>query len=937
MSILKNITAGLRALFRKKQLEQEMDEELRDYLDAAVKDKMRSGISRKEALRAARLEMGSVDAVKEEIRSAGWESTFETVWQDIRYGLRQLRRSPGFTIVVIVTLALGIGANTAIFSLIDTAMLRSLPVRDPERLVVLKWSARNSPNTKGYYSYMSCPSLSSDSAIPPSSASPDASGDQGCSFSYPMFHQFQSLKNVFSGVSALGGDTGINLRSNGAASTVRGELVSGEFFETVGVGAVVGRTLAPSDDATGAPAVAVLGYGYWQSAFGGDPKVVGKTIWLNNIPATIVGVAEKDFPGLDPTRSRQMWLPLSLKPQLGKELYGTIGGDQPSLQAGDDNWWIYIVARLNQGITVQQAEAAAARLFRNNVLAESKTLFKAQDAPRLVLMTAPEAIVALRDRFSRPLTILMLAVGIILLIACANVAGMLLARSAARQRELSVRLALGAGRARIARQLLTESLLLSVAGGALGILLSFWSVQSLVAFMSRGGLWPSYLKVHLDLHILALTAGVSVFTGILFGLVPALRGMRIDLAPALKESTSALASGAGRGRWWNLGRSLVVAQVALSVPVLAGAGLLVRTLQNLKSIDPGFDTRNVLLFEIDPALNGYTEAQTRNLYSELRERVQALPGVLSVSYSFDPLLGGGAWGTSFRIEGETQSPQDTTAALAVGPNFFETMHIPLLAGRTLTPEDFTVASASTLCPVVINAAFARHFFRNQNPLGRRISGFGGGGAICEIIGVVGNAKYQSLRSEIEPTAYVPQKGDETTFAVRTSSNPANIIPAVRRSISQLDNNLPLSNIKTESEQIEGSLFQERLIARLSSFFGGLSLLLACVGLYGLLSYEVMRRTREVGLRMALGAQSRDILKFIVGQGVGLSAVGLVIGILAALGVTRFLASLLYGVRPADPVTFAAVASLLTVVALLASYLPARRATRVDPMVALRYE
>jgi len=500
-----------------------------------------------------------------------------------------------------------------------------------------------------------------------------------------------------------------------------------------------------------------------------------------------------------------------------------------------------------------------------------------------------------------------------------------------------VRLALGAGRARIARQLLTESVLLSAAGGASGILLAYWSVGSLVAFMSRGGLWPSYLAVHLDLRILALTAAVSVVTGILFGVAPAFRAMRVDLTPALKESTSTLASGAWRGRCWNLGRSLVVAQVALSVLVLAGAGLLVRTLQNLKSMDPGFNTQNVLLFEIDPTLNGYTEAQTRSLYSELRERVEALLGVRSVSYSFDPLLGGGVWATSFRIEGKTQNPQDTTDALAVGPKFFETMHIPLLAGRTLTPQDFTLASASTWCPIVINEAFARHFLKDQNPLGRRISGFGSGGASCEIIGVVGNAKYQTLRSELGPTAYVPQKGGETTFEVRTSANPTTIIPAVRSMVSQLDNNLPLSNIKTESEQIERSLFQERLMARLSSFFGGLSLLLACVGLYGLLSYEVTRRTREVGVRMALGAQPRDILKFIVEHGVGLSAVGSVIGILAALGVTRYLASLLYGVPPADPVTFAAVTSLLTAVALLARYLPARRATKVDPMVALRYE
>jgi predicted permease len=937
MNWFRELGRRLVMLLRRGQFDADLEAEMRLHRELREQEQIERGLSPKEPHYVAQRHFGNDLILREESRDMwGW-NWLQTLLQDVRYGFRMLAKNPGFTAVAVLTLALGIGANTAIFSLIDTAILRSLPVRDPQRLVVFKWTARNSPNTKGYYSYLPCPSRSSGTLAQRSGGSPDVSGEHGCSFSYPMFHKFQALRDAFLEVCALGSRAGINLRANGPAGTVRGELVSGEFFETLGVGTALGRTLAPSDDTPGAPPVVVLGYGYWKSAFGGDPGVLGRIIWLNNIPVTIVGIAEKDFPGLDPTRSCEMWLPLSLKPQLGKELFGSIGGDHPSLQAGDDNWWVYLVARLKPGVTIGQAEAAADALFHNDVLGESKTLFKAEDSPRLVLMTAPQAIVGLRDQFSRPLTILMVAVGVVLLIACANVAGLMLARSAVRQRELAVRLALGAGRARIARQLLTECLLLSATGGASGIVLGYWSVRSLVAFMSRGGLWPPYLAVHLDLRILALTASVSVLAGILFGLAPAFRSMHLDLTPALKESTSELASGSWHGRWWNLGRSLVVAQVALSVLVLAGAGLLVRTLQNLKSIDPGFDTQNVLLFEADPTLIGYTEAQTRSLYSELRERIQALPGVLSVSYSFDPLLGGGVWATGFRIEGKAQDLQDTTDALAVGPKFFETMRIPLLAGRTLTPQDFSLASASTWCPIVINEAFARRFLKDQNPLGLRISGFNGGGAICEIIGVVGNAKYQTLRSELGPTAYVPQEGGETTFGVRTSANPAEIIPAVRSVVSQLDNNLPLSNIRTESEQIEGSLFQERLIARLSSFFGGLSLLLACVGLYGLLSYEVTRRTREVGLRMALGAQPRDILRFIVGQGVVLSAVGSVIGILAALGLTRYLASVLYGVRPADPVTFAAVTSLLTAVALLASYLPARRATRVDPVEALRCE
>jgi predicted permease len=357
----------------------------------------------------------------------------------------------------------------------------------------------------------------------------------------------------------------------------------------------------------------------------------------------------------------------------------------------------------------------------------------------------------------------------------------------------------------------------------------------------------------------------------------------------------------------------------------------------LKSIDPGFDTRNLLLFDIDPTLNGYTDAQTRSRYSALRERLEALPGVLSATYSFDPLLSGDLWTTSFRIEGEPQNTQHTTDALAVGPNFFETMHIPVLTGRTLSSEDFTSAPDSTLSPVVINEEFVRRFFKDQNPVGRRILHLESKGVIWEVIGVVGNAKYQTLRSEIRPSAYVPQKDGSTTFEVRTGANPSTIIPAVRNVVSQLDGNLPIFSIETQSELIDRSLFEKRLLARLSSFFGGLSLVLACVGLYGLLSCEVMRRTRENGIRMALGAQPGNILRHTVLQGMGFSAVGTVIGIMAALGMTRYLASLLYGVRPSDQLTFAIIAILFSLVALAACYIPARRAMRVDPMVALRYE
>jgi predicted permease len=423
----------------------------------------------------------------------------------------------------------------------------------------------------------------------------------------------------------------------------------------------------------------------------------------------------------------------------------------------------------------------------------------------------------------------------------------------------------------------------------------------------------------------------------LFGLAPAFRGIRLDLTPALKGSPAVLATVASTRQWLNLGSGLVVGQVALAVLALSGAGLLVRTLENLKSINPGFDTRNVLLFSIDPTLNGYTNAHIYDLYSQLQRRLEGLPGVLSASYSFDPLLSGDIWSSSFKIEGEAQNTQHMTDALQVGPKFFETLRIPVLAGRTLSPNDFNSARGPTWCPAVVNEAFARHFFKERPPLGLRISGLGDKYPSCEIIGIVGDAKYQTLRSEISPTVYVPQKEGSATFEVRTTANPETIIPAIRSIVSQLDNNLPLFDVKTQSEQIEGSLFQESLIARLSSFFGGLSLLLACIGLYGLLSYEVAQRTREIGVRMALGARPSDVLRFVVRQGVALSAVGAIVGILGALGLTRYLASLLYGVRPFDPLTFLSVAVLLGLVALAACYIPARRASHVDPLVALRYE
>jgi predicted permease len=999
---------------RSKRMLEELDADIREHIEREAQDNIERGMSPEDARYAALRKFGNVMRVKENTREVWTVVWLEELAQDIRYGLRMLRNSPGFAAVAILTLALGIGANTAIFSLVDAVMLKPLPVENPSQLVLLQWGARNAPNIHGYMTSGDCPM----------NLRPGAANPTGCSFSEPMFHEIAQT-NLFSATAAFANSGRLNLTGNGPATVINGQLISGDFFRAMGLKAAVGRLLDAADDAPSAAPVAVLNYGYWLSAFGGSREVVGHTIELNNVPFTIVGVAEQRFTGITPGSDYDVWLPLSDAQRITDPM-------RWQNRSGDvSNWWLTIIGRLKPGTGLAQAQATVSGLFQNEMLhgsvplfhageplgppprhgipadgsptlrpevlsggapvpasgkgpaglppppsggnrafvlpapqgepptgrqsapemtSGSKTLSTVADNPQVTLVPAQAGLTGTRTQYSNPLYLLMLAVGIILLIACANVAGLILARSAARQKEMAVRLALGAGRGRVVRQLLTESVLLSAFGGMLGILFAYWGAHTIISFVSSNQTRPLGFATGVDLRVLGFTVTISLLTGILFGLAPTFRSARVDLTPALKEGEGSFAGSVhAGGKWISIGNALVVAQVALAIVVLVGAGLLVRTLQNLRSIDVGFDSHNILIIGIDPTLIGYKGPQVDAFYRDLQGRFSEIPGVKSASYSMGSLLSGGLMITMFHWPGTPQDQSSESDVLPVGPNFFETLHIPFLSGRGFNASDFALSASnsgptptSAPTPVIVNQTFLAKYLGKENPLGKRfgqseVDANGPASPGYEIIGVVRDSKHSDLRREIHPMMYTPQSLGGASFELRTAADPQAILPAIRETVAQVNTNLPLFDVKTESQQIDRLLFQERLVARLSGFFGLLAMVLASVGLYGLLSYDVSRRTREIGIRMALGAQAKDVLRSVVRQGLVLALVGAAAGIGVALGVTRYLKSMLYDVHANDPVTIVAVVVLLVLVALAACFIPARRATKVDPMVALRCE
>jgi predicted permease len=940
--------------------EAEIVEELAQHVEDRYQELLAGGVAEDEAHRAALDELRDEDVLALALRRVELETPQEpslpggpgggnylaSIWQDIRYGVRMLLKNPGFAAVVVLSLALGIGANTAIFSLIDAVMLKMLPVKNPQELTLLKWSAQSSPGIIPGHGIIH---------LFNGNFSQDKTGmSTSTSFSYPTFEQFHARHDVFSSVFAFADLPAVTCNVNGQAESVKGEMVSSDYFSGLGLTAVVGRTFMGADDRAGAEPVAVISYGYWERRFGRDASVAGRAITINNVPFTVVGVAPPEFFGLQPGRSLDVWMPLHTQLQVEPRW------DEPgrSKFIRSDDWWVEIMGRLKPGARESQARAVLEGAFQQSLAApqaaqkagppelstENKSAAGARSLFQLGLAPASKGLDDLRQQFSKPLFILMAVVGLVLLIACANVANLLVARATTRQKEIAVRLALGAGRRRLIRQLLTESVLLAALGGIMGLAIAYRATSFLVTFMSSGRV-PVTLSVQPDLRVLGFTAAVSVLTGILFGLAPAFRGTRLDLTPALKESGSG-SIGPHRGRSSKLGKALVVGQVAMSLLLLVGAGLFVRTLQNLENLNVGFNRNNLLLFGLDPTQNGYQGEKLAAFYRELQRHLESLPGVRSVSLSGMTLIGGGVSIGGISVQGSAAKSAETASGIPggvyfnnVGPGFFETMGIPLLLGRTIGPED----AAGAPKVAVINQKLAHDYFGASNPVGRH---FGIGdektSGDIEIVGVVGDAKYNDMRKEVPPTVYYaykqqPEPLGPMHFEVRTAGDPTPMTMDVRRAVQSLDKNLPLMDLKTQVEQIDENLFQERLFAKLSSFFGLLALALACVGLYGIMSYAVARRKNEIGIRMALGAGRRDILAMVMRETLIMVALGLVMGVPAVLASTRVISSMLYGLPATDPLTIALSAALILGVAALAGYLPARRASKVDPMVALRYE
>jgi predicted permease len=829
---------------------------------------------------------------------------------DIKFALRNLRRSPLFTVVAVASLALGIGANTAIFTLVDQLLLRLLPVKNPEQLVMISSTG---------------PHIGSNL------------GDRASS--YPMYQDFQRKASAFSYVFCRY-DTPLSVSFGGQTERVNGELVSGNYFQALGVQPALGRVFSPDqDDRTykGHPNV-VLSYQYWATRFASNPAVVGQKILVNNYPMTIVGVSAPGFLGLDPANSPQIRVPVQMKPLM------TPGSDDI---ADRRSQWIQTFARLKPGFTVQSAQASLQPLFIQ-ILRDELTRPEMSDvsqysrnrflARTIRVEPAASGYSQVRESYSIALVVLMCMVGLVLLIACFNVANLLLARAIARQKEIAVRLAVGASRGQLLVQLLVESLILAIAGAAAGLFLSVTIVQALLAFLPTDGA-PLMLRADPDLRILGFNAALALVTGLLFGLAPALQAMRLDLWSTLKDVVGAVT---GTGGSVKLRKGLVIAQVAFSFLLLVGAGLFVKTLANLKHTDPGFKNIDRLVtLQIDAALNGYSVPRLQAFYTQALDNLRSMPGVQAASFAFIPVLAGGEWDSSMSVEGHTSSDGEDMQAFmnAISPGYWKTMGTTMLEGRDFDQRD----TGSKVSVAIVNRAFATHYFGDKSPIGRHV-GFGGGPRSklnIEIIGVAANSLYEGPREGVHRQVFVPFDEFNTpgsvSFYVRTSSDPYAVFASLRRKIADLDPAMPVYQMKTLERQLDDTLGTARLIALLSGAFGVLATLLAAMGLYGVMAFVVARRTKEIGLRMALGAQRSEVVWMVMKEALTLVGLGLAVGVPCAYFLSRYVSSQLFSVMPTDIWTALSALAILAAVAAGAGLLPARRASGIDPIRALRYE
>jgi predicted permease len=893
-----------------------MDEELRFHVQSYTDDLVRSGLSPAEAARRARIEFGSADAHKEEMRVSLGLRLWDELRADIHYGLRMLRKSPSFTIVAVLSLTLGIGVNTTIFTLAKHLLMDRLNVPRPEHLRLFNWVA---PKGK--------------TAVHSMWGNWDNSGSQitSTSFSYPVYQRLRAANRELADLFAFKDVGRMNVTVDGNADVVQGEMVSGNYYEQLGVRPQLGRAIEDFDDKPGSAPVVVISDGFWARHFGRAPSVIGKTILLNLTDVTIVGVNAPDFTGAKSVQvSPDVFMPFSLQPiVLPRNGVG-------SLLTDTHHWWMLIMARSKPGVTDAVATAALDLALKDAVRSTMNP--KAEEAlPTLRLGDGSRGMNETAAQFAKPIYVLFSLVGFVLLLACANIANLLLARASARQREMSVRLAMGASRRRILRQVLTESVLLSVLGGAGGLLLAFVGSNE-IPLLLRNPWEPTLVTTPLDWSIFAFNAALAMLTGVLFGIIPAWQATRTEVNTALKDAASTTT----RRRHGYAGKSIVAFQIALSTLLVLGASVFLRTLLKLDSVNTGIDSHNLVLFELQPPLSRYPAGKNGELYSSIEERLAAVPGVDSVSASTSALLSNNISNDDFNPTGQTPVPgkEQTAYDNAVGDAFFSTYRIPILAGRAFNSSD----TATSLKVAVVNQALVRQFFPGQNPIGKTFttSGMKDEKLLYEIVGVCADAHYQDLRSAPPATFYMsyrqtPDISWGMSYEVKTKLARAAIAPSLREAVQSVDRNLPLIDVRTQQEQIDALSQQERIFATLSSAFGLLALTLACIGIYGIMSYTVARRTNEIGIRLVLGAQSRQVLAMVLREASWLSLAGVVVGIGGGLLLIRLIHTMLYGLRTYDPVSIAASAGLLVGISLLAGFLPARRASRVQPMEALRHE